>query len=107
MLRDPSSASHTQLHLQSCNPVEAERMLARLQDDIQSCVDCDRVYSPAADAKRQLIGETSVLPRHLPAHLPTHLLLTCTLGSTAPSDHCAGIVSAVSGWELLIVCCPY
>lgn len=32
-------------------------MLERLKDDIQSCVDCDRVYSPDADAKRQLIGK--------------------------------------------------
>lgn len=61
MLRDPRGASQAQLRLQAFDHETAHCMLVRLQADIQNCVDCDRVYSPAADAKRQLIGET-VLP---------------------------------------------
>ena len=34
----------------------AQQMLKRLQADVQSCVDCDQVYSPKADAKRQQMG---------------------------------------------------
>lgn len=40
-------------------------MLARLKADIQRCVDCDLVYSPDADAKRQLIGTIAVFTQCL------------------------------------------
>lgn len=56
LLKNPASANQSHLRNQDLNQGAAERMLARLKDDIQSCVDCDQVYSPVADAKRQQIG---------------------------------------------------
>ena len=57
LLNDPASANQSHLRHQDLNQETAQRMLARLKGDIQSCVDCDQVYSPDADAKRQLIGK--------------------------------------------------
>ena len=34
----------------------SEQMLMRLEGDVQSCIDCDQVYSPDADAKCHQIG---------------------------------------------------
>ena len=35
----------------------SEQMLMRLETDVQSCLDCDQVYSPGADAKCHQIGK--------------------------------------------------
>lgn len=60
LLNDPESANQSHLRHQDLNQEAAQRILARLKYDIQSCVDCDQVYSPDADAKRLLIGKAAV-----------------------------------------------
>lgn len=69
LLKNPASANQSHLRNQDLNQGAAERMLARLKDDIQSCVDCDQVYSPVADAKRQQIGKAAVTHTRLRDHM--------------------------------------
>ncbi|PRW59002.1 NAD(P)-binding [Chlorella sorokiniana] len=38
------------------SPEQLEQLLARLQRDVEACVLCDRVYSPASDAMRHSAG---------------------------------------------------
>ena len=54
-MRDPTIVKDL-IRLNGQDGDTAQQMLKRLQADVQSCVDCDQVYSPKADAKRQQMG---------------------------------------------------
>lgn len=57
-MRDPTVVKDL-IRLNGHDGDTAQQMLKRLQADVQSCVDCDQVYSPQADAKRQQMGVSS------------------------------------------------
>lgn len=79
-------------------------MPAQLKADIQSCVDCDRVYSPDADIKRQLIGKVIV------AKLSVTVLLTTGYNSVLPFHIfvcCAAVYLSVQIVALSVKPCSF
>ncbi len=62
-MRDPAVIKDL-VRLHGIDSDASKQMLERLQTDVQNCVDCDQVYSPKADAKRQLMGTCLELILH-------------------------------------------
>ena len=102
LLRDPHQ-------ILACPSLPAEELpaqqslLERLAGDIQTCVDCDCVYSPRCNALRKQKGGAMVLDLYLPANILQAsyglLLLASWPGQAIPSpaQQClAGVCTAVS-----------